>query len=140
MVIVGLSAKASAETTEDMVQKKVRSIQRAIAWTIKKELYFTILKQAGFTTPKKLNSLNLQITFVTPNIVKIQPTDVLNAFNAGLITRDEAREYLKSNGLDMDFADDSGEVKPMTAQPAQTPTDDADNNQIPIMGEKDAKH
>ena len=95
------TSRASSETTETIVTKKVRGFQRYLANTLKSKLYDPILVQNGFK-PKKVD---LKINFTTQNVIEIDPKMVIDMKNSNVITPKECREWLRSN-TGMDLPDD----------------------------------
>lgn len=93
------TSRASSETTETIVMKKVRGYQRYICNKIKKELFEPILEQNGFDT----ENVELEISFTAQNIVELTPEQVLTLFTSGAITLEELRDWYQANtGMDMD--------------------------------------
>lgn len=95
------TSRASSDTTETIVTKKVRGFQRYLCNVLKTELYDPILSQNGFD-PKKVN---LDIEFTTQNVIELEPSNVMDMKNSGVITPNECREWLRSN-TGMDLPDD----------------------------------
>ena len=96
------TSRASSETTGDLTIKLANSIKRYLGNKLKQELFDLILLQNG-RDPKKAN---LQVTFGTQEIIKLQPADVLSRFEKKLWSLEEAREWDKDNaGVDL-FDDD----------------------------------
>lgn len=96
------TARASSETTESVIAKKVRAIQKSIFWKLKKELYFPILQANGYDDASKLNALELTISVQSPEIVTVSIPDALAAYTSGAISKEEYRRILKKNGIDLD--------------------------------------
>ena len=93
------TSRASSETTETIVMKKVRGYQRYITNKLKKELFEPLLEQNGFNT----QDAELEISFTAQNIVELLPDQVLLLFTSGVITLEEVRDWYQSNtGMDME--------------------------------------
>lgn len=93
------TSRASSETTETIVMKKVRGYQRYITNKLKKELFEPLLEQNGFNT----ENAELEISFTAQNIVELLPDQVLQLFTSGVITLEEVRDWYQSNtGMDME--------------------------------------
>lgn len=106
------TSRASSETTDNMVMKRVQGFQRYLANKLKSELYDPILKQMG----KNPETANLQISFGNPDVIELTVDQVLALFNSKAISIDEFREYLK-NKKAMDLFDD------IEIQPEEDPQD-----------------
>ena len=95
------TSRASSETTDNLVMKRVQAFQRYLCNKLKTELYDPILKQMG-KDPKKAN---LQISFGVPDVVALTIDQVLALYNSKAITVEEFREYIK-NKKALDLFDD----------------------------------
>lgn len=96
------TSRASSETTENLVMKRVKSFQRYLGHKLKAELYDPILRQMG----KNPETANLEISFGTPDIIELTLEQVLSSYNSKAITVEEFREYLK-NKKALDLFDDA---------------------------------
>ena len=93
------TSRASSETTETIVMKRVRGYQHYLCNKLKKELFEPILEQNGFNT----QDIELEISFTTQNIVELEPDKVLSLFTSGVITIKEIRDWYQANtGMDME--------------------------------------
>jgi len=93
------TSRASSETTETIVMKKVRGYQRYLCYKLKKDLFEPLLEQNGCSAEDE----ELEISFTTQNIVELEPDKVLSLFTSGVITLKEVREWYQSNtGMEMD--------------------------------------
>ncbi len=101
------TSRASSETTDNLVMKRVKGFQRYLANKLKSELYDLILQQKG-KDPKKAN---LQVSFGTPDIITLTIEQVSKLFTDKAITLDEFREYLK-NKKALDLSENYDELKP----------------------------
>jgi len=96
------TSRASSETTENIVLKRVRGYQRYLANKLKTELYDPILSQNGIDPI----TANLSVSFTAQNIVHLNPDQMLANANANKVSVWEYREWLKANtGIDL-FDDD----------------------------------
>ena len=96
------TSRASSETTDNLVMKRVQAFQRYLSNKLKRELYDPILQQSG-KDPKKAN---LQISFGVPDVVSLTVDQVLALYNSKAITVEEFREYIK-NKKALDLFDDA---------------------------------
>jgi len=93
------TSRASSETTETIVMKKVRGYQRYFCNRLKKELFEPLLEQNGFDTEEA----EVELSFTAQNIVELEPDKVLDLFTKGVITLEEVRDWYQGNtGMDMD--------------------------------------
>lgn len=95
------TSRASSETTDNLVMKRVKAFQRYLANKLKTELYDPILKQMG----KNPETANLEISFGNPDVIELTIEQVLSLYNSKAITVEEFREYLK-NKKALDLFDD----------------------------------
>lgn len=95
------TSRASSDTTETIVMKRVRGYQRYLANKLKNELFDVILAQNGFDPEKA----NLQISFTTQNVIELTIDQVTKLWNDKVITLKEVRDWLQANvGMDLDEA------------------------------------
>jgi len=99
------TSRASSETTETIVMKKVRGFQRYLCTKLKRDLFEPILEQNGFNT----EDVELEISFTTQNIVEMEPAQINKLYVDKVITLNEAREWYKKN-TGVDLTDDD-EIK-----------------------------
>jgi len=93
------TSRASSETTETIVMKKVRGYQRYLCNILKKELFGVLLEQNGFNPEEE----ELEISFTAQNIVELEPDQVLKLFTDKVITLKEVREWYATNtGMELD--------------------------------------
>jgi len=95
------TSRASSETTENIVMKKVRGYQRYLANKLQVELFDPILIQNGYD-PKEVD---LEIGFTTQNIIEVELDQMLAIANSKKISNSEYREWLRSN-TGMELPDD----------------------------------
>jgi DNA-binding transcriptional MerR regulator len=92
------TSRASSETTENIVMKKVRGFQRYLCDKLKTELFDPILEQHNINPQEA----ELDIAFTTQNVVELKPELVLNLFKDKAITTMEMREWYRNNtGIDL---------------------------------------
>jgi len=93
------TSRASSETTENIVLKRVKSFQNYMATKLKKELYEPILALNGISD---FDEANLIVSFETQNVLPLMPQDALQRVTTGYWTREEGREWDKVNlGVDL---------------------------------------
>jgi hypothetical protein len=93
------TSRASSETTETIVMKKVRGYQRYLCNKLKKELFDVILEQNGFNPEE----VGLEISFVAQNVIELNPDQVLKLFTDKVITLEEVRGWYQANtGMDLE--------------------------------------
>lgn len=95
------TSRASSETTDNIVMKRVRGYQRYLANKLKTELFDPLLIQGGFDPEKE----NLQINFTAQNVIELEVNQVKDLAGQGLMSKDEAREWLRVN-TGMELPDD----------------------------------
>lgn len=95
------TSRASSETTDNIVMKRVRGYQRYLANKLQVELFDDILIQNGFD-PKEVD---LQVGFSTQNVIELTPDQVKDRVASGLWTKNEGREWDRSN-LGSELPDD----------------------------------
>lgn len=87
------TSRASSETTETIVMKKVRGYQRYLSNKLKTELFDIILEQNGYNPEEE----ELEISFTTQNIIELEPEKVLKLFTDNVITLEEVRDWFATN-------------------------------------------
>ena len=111
------TSRASSETTETIVQKKVRGYQRYLANKLKTELFDNILLQNGFDP----DSEECSVSFTTQNIIELEVNQVKDFTNTGIMTKNEAREWLRKNtGMELPDDDEINAKDEMDQQIAKT--------------------
>jgi len=96
------SSRAASQTTESVIAKKVRAIQKDVFFQMKKELYFPVLQNNGYDDAAKLNALEVTISIQSPEITTVTIPDALAAYQGGAISKEEYRKMLRTNGVDLD--------------------------------------
>ena len=92
------TSRASSDTTETIVQKRVRGFQRYLCQKLKIELFDNILMQNGFDP--EIEKCNVQ--FTTQNIIELDCEQVKGLHQQNLMSDNEAREWLRTNtGLEL---------------------------------------
>ena len=99
------TSRASSETTDNIVMKRVRGYQRYLANKLKNELFDSILIQNGFDP----DEVDLKIGFTTQIVVELEVNQVKDLVNSGLMTKSEGREWFRVN-TGMELPDDE-EIK-----------------------------
>jgi len=95
------TSRASSETTESIVMKRVRGYQRYLGNKLKNELFDPILIQGGFNPEKVM----LTISFAAQNVIEITPDQVEKRVVSGLWTIKEGREWDREN-IGVELPDD----------------------------------
>ena len=117
----GFTARASSESSSDMIKLKIKRIQRRYGLQLKKNIFDLVLIGLGFN-PKTAN-IKVDFQFDSESVLTIQ--DVIGLFEKGGLKRSELRKYVADNTdveIDMDDMDDT---LPITSV---TPTDDLDKD------------
>lgn len=92
------TSRASSETTESIVQKKVRGYQRYLANKLKTELFEPILEQNGFNTQDE----DMKVSFTTQNVIELEVAQIKELGDTGVMTKMEQRDWLRKNaGIDL---------------------------------------
>ncbi len=93
------TSRASSETTETIVMKKIRGFQRYLCNKLKKELFEPILEQQGFN----MDEVELEVSFTTQNIVELEPDKVKDLFQAKILSLKEVRDwYAENTGMELE--------------------------------------
>ena len=93
------TSRASSETTETIVMKKVRGFQRYLTNKLKTELFNIILEQNGFNPEE----VQLEVSFTAQNVIELDPDQVLKLFTDKVISLKEVRDWFASNvGMELD--------------------------------------
>jgi len=87
------TSRASSETTETIVMKKVRGHQRYLSNKLKTDLFNILLEQNGFNPAE----VHLEVSFTAQNIIEIEPDQVSKQFTDGIISLKEVRDWYASN-------------------------------------------
>ncbi len=87
------TSRASSETTETIVMKRVRGFQRYLCSKLKRELFEPILEQNGFNTKE----VNLEISFTTQNVIELTPDQVKDLYINNIISLKEVRDWFAAN-------------------------------------------
>jgi len=94
------TSRASSETTETIVMKKVRGFQRYLCNKLKDELFTPILEQNGFNLEKEEM---LEVSFTTQNIVELEPEKVKDLFQSKILSLKETRDWFAENtGMELE--------------------------------------
>ena len=98
-ILIGdFTSRASSEESADLPVKIASAIKRYLGNKLKQELFDPILLQNGIN-PKESN---LEVTFGIQETIELTPSDVLQRFEKGLWSIEEAREFDKDNcGVDL---------------------------------------
>jgi len=116
------TSRASSETTETIVMKKVRGFQRYLSNKLKTKLFNIILEQNGFNPEE----VHLEISFTAQNVVELEPDQVAKLFTDGVISLKEVRDWFAANvGMELDDKemDDLLTQKNLDLQATQQPNE-----------------
>jgi len=92
------TSRASSETTETIVMKRVRGFQRYLSNKLKKDLFEVILEQNGFNPEDE----ELEVSFTTQNVIELTPDQVSKLFADKVISLKEVRDwFMKNTGMDL---------------------------------------
>ncbi len=95
------TSRASSETTDNIVMKRVRGYQRYLANKLKVELFDNILIQNGFDPEVE----ECKVAFTSQNIVELEVSQVKDLATQGIMTKSESRDWLRVN-TGMELPDD----------------------------------
>jgi len=102
------TSRAASQTTDSLLMREVNAIQKDLTKTVQTEILEFFLKfstESKWNTDEAIKQLNINCEFETSSPVEITADQVLSWSNAGKITVNEAREWLKDSGFDL-FEDD----------------------------------
>lgn len=102
------TSRASSETTDSLLMRRVKAYQKYITKIIKNEiLEFVLLYHPSgkWKTKEAVNKANITVEFEVQSPTEYTPDQVLARVNSGVWTKTEGREYDKENGMDL-FDDD----------------------------------
>jgi len=86
--------EASAKAALELVERKVRALQRFIKRVVERQVFAPLLEQAGFD----LREARVRLHWGVPERPELRIGDVLKAFELGVISREEARAMLAEAG------------------------------------------
>ena len=95
------TSRASSDTTETIVQKRVRGYQRYLANKLKSDLFDPILINLGYDPDAE----DCTIQFTTQNVKELEVEQVIEMKEKGDITLNEFREWVRSN-IGIELTDD----------------------------------
>lgn len=102
------TSRASSETTDSLLMRRVKAYQKYITKIIKSEILEFVLMfhpSGKWKTREAVNKANITIEFEVQSPTEYTPDQVLARVNSGMWTKTEGREYDKENGMDL-FDDD----------------------------------
>lgn len=107
----GFTARASSESTDSVLTRKVKRIQSRLANQIKLKMVIPHLQLRG----KNIKPQDIQLFFETPQKQEASIADVTTSFRDNLIRRSEARKWFISNtSIDINEEDMNDEA-PITS-------------------------
>ena len=124
------TSRAASQTTDSLLMRDVSAIQKDQTKTITSEIFEWYLRfstESRWKSDEAIKELNINCEFETSTPVEITPEQVLAWSNAGKITTNEAREWLKDSGFDL-FEDDKIEADEEMNQ--QMKQNELDNSSI----------
>ena len=95
------TSRASSETTDNIVMKRVRGYQRYLANKLKVELFDNILIQNGYDPLVE----ECNVAFTSQNIVELEVAQIKDLTTQGIMTKSESRDWLRVN-TGMELPDD----------------------------------
>lgn len=102
------TSRAASQTTDSLLMREVNANQKDLTKTIQAEIlefYLRLSPESRWKTDEAIKKLNVNCEFETNSAIDMTPENVLSWANAGKITVNEAREWLKDKGFDL-FEDD----------------------------------
>lgn len=102
------TSRASSETTDSLLMRRVKAYQKYITKVIQHEILERVLMfhpSGKWKTNEALKKANITIEFEVQSPTEYTPDQVLSRVNSGMWTKTEGREYDKENGMDL-FDDD----------------------------------
>lgn len=107
----GFTARAASESTDSVLIRKVKRIQKRLALQIKEEIILPYLKSLG----NKTKADDIDIVFEYESKAEMTVPDALTLYRDNGIKRSELRKYLsKTTGLDID-QEDMEDLLPITS-------------------------
>ena len=117
----GFTARASSESTDSVLTRKVKRIQARLANQIKLKMVLPYLKARG----KNIKAKDIQIFFETPQKQEATIADVTTSFRDNIIRRSEARRWFVNNSSVDINENDMADEPPITSV---TPTNQMKDN------------
>lgn len=134
----GFTARASSESTDSVLIRKVKRIQKRLADQIKRMMIIPFLEE----NKKSIKLKDLQAFFETPIKQEVTVTDTITAFRDNIIRRSEARKWFIENTTVAKFIDqeDMVDEPPITSvTPTNQMTDNREEEEESIHRKKDRK-
>lgn len=98
------TSRASSETTDSLLMRRVKAYQKYITKIVKTEILELVLlfhPSGKWKTIEAVNKANITTEFEVQSPTEYTPDQVLSRVNSGLWTKTEGREYDKENGMDL---------------------------------------
>ncbi len=95
------TSRASSQTTDSLLKESILNYQSIMSDTLVREIFYTLLMNhpsGKWDTDEKLMALNMSVSFNTHVPLKYTPEQVQQRVQAGIWTKQEARDYDKMNG------------------------------------------
>ena len=96
--------EASAKAAVELVERKVMALQRFIKRVIERQIFTPLVEQAGFD-PREAR---VRLHWGVPERPDLRVSDILRAFELGVISREEARSMLAEIGWKLSAEEDKG--------------------------------
>jgi len=126
----GFTARAASESTDSVLIRKIKRIQKRLGNQIKKEMIMPYLEAIG----KKTKAEDIDAVFEFESKAELTVPDVITAFRDNVLRRSEIRKYLtKSTSIDIDQSDMKDEPPITSVTPTNKPLDEPE--QLPNRGE-----
>jgi len=90
--------EASARAALELAERKVMALQRFLARTVEKEIFVSVVRQAGLIAEKAKVRLNWGL----PEKPELNTADILKAFELGVLDREEIRKILSVIGWEIE--------------------------------------
>ncbi len=89
--------EASARAALEIAERKIMALQRFIARVVEREIFRLIVAQEGLNP----NEAGVRLRWGQPSTPTIKVSDMLRAFELGVISRDELRNMLQKSGWEL---------------------------------------
>jgi len=121
----GFTARAASESTDSVLIRKVKRIQKRLSLQIKAEIIIPYLRALG----NKTKAEDIDLVFEFESKAEMTVPDALTLYRDNGIKRSELRRYLsKTTGLDIDQADMEDLLPITSVTPTNTIANDTSND------------
>ena len=101
LLLGDFTSRASSETTDSILMRKIKSYQENIYKILKEDIFLDLLQSSGYTSETVLDDIEFDITFEVSTPVYYTPEQTEKRFTSGAWTVDELRRYDTNNGQDL---------------------------------------